>query len=87
MFFFNFFFSFIVNEKKVIIVVGEIIKLVDNKKANSEIGWELIKNYDYMCWFIFKMNLYDEINDEFLFLKAILVLFDFLFLCIILIIF
>ena len=29
-------------------IVPPVIKLVDNKKANTEIGWELIKNYDYM---------------------------------------
>ena len=51
------------------------IKIVEQNNAETHIQWELLKNLDIYTFFLFKLGLYDENNDQILLGQAFKVIF------------
>ena len=51
------------NSEQSIIVIGDKIKVVQNKQIGSVISSELLKNYNFLTWAMFKLDIYDMKQD------------------------
>lgn len=59
-----------VNDKQVIISVMERVRVVDKKHADRIIESELLIQFEIYTWLLLKLRIYDEENDNILYLKA-----------------
>ena len=61
---------FHVDQRYMIVIVKNAIRLVEIKDADAFIEWELLKNFDLLTYLLFRFGLYDEINDTIMLLQA-----------------
>ena len=64
------------NPDQTIVVIGGRIKLVQNKQINDHMSAELLRNFNFLTWFMFKLDVYDMENDSLDIWTAFKVIFD-----------
>ena len=80
--FYNLFFNitrYYVNEEKEIIIIDDFIKLIDIENEYDFIWSYLLKNFQFLRFFLFAFQIYDFENNHILFYKASKVIFWFVF--------